>query len=261
VPINIIILLTRIFQITGLFSVLWLVAYSFNNGWIWFVVSIIYYKLVVGLFANQIAQHRYISHSSFKTDIIRHRLLSWISILTGISPVIYAGIHRHHHVYSDTENDLHSPKVSFYHSAFGWFNYVNSASKIKYPFDIIRNPTLWFVHKYGHLFLLLLIGIVSLLSWKAAVFVILAGVGWNFIHMGVVRSALVHIKLPGSYKNFDIDDNSWNNKYLQFFDIGEGLHNNHHKYPNRYNQAMISGEFDPAGWLVEKFFVVKMPHN
>jgi fatty-acid desaturase len=75
--------------------------------------------------------------------------------------------------------------------------------------------------------------------------------------MGFVRSALTHIKLPGSYKNFDIDDDSWNNKWLHAFDLGEGLHNNHHKYPGRYNEACMPGEFDFAGYLVEKLFVVK----
>ena len=260
-PLKIIVLLTRMFQLTGLLSLLLLVVYSINYGWTWFLISIIYYKIVIGMLANQIAQHRYISHNSFKTGILRHKLLSWISILSGISPVIYAGIHRHHHVHSDTENDPHSPNKSFYHSAFGWFNgwnnYISGGIKVKYPFDVIRDPTLWFVHRYGHLFLISLIVIVFLLSWEFAIFVMLAGLGWNFLHMGVVRSALIHLKLPGSYKNFDINDNSWNNKYIQAFDIGEGLHNNHHKYPNRYNQAVQSHEFDPVGWVVEKFFVVK----
>jgi fatty-acid desaturase len=263
-PLLLIILLTRTFQIFGLLSLLWLLVYSFNYGWLWFLISFVYYKVVIGMLANQIAQHRYISHNSFKTGPMRHKFLSWISILTGISPVIYAGIHRHHHVHSDTENDPHSPNVSFYHSAFGWFNgwsnYINGSVKVKYPFDIIRDPTHWFVHRYGHLFLILLISITFLLSWKFTIFVILAGLGWNFIHMGVIRSALVHTKLPGSYKNFDITDNSWNNQYIQFFDIGEGLHNNHHKFPNKYNQATTNKEFDPVGWLVEKYFVVKMPH-
>ena len=74
--------------------------------------------------------------------------------------------------------------------------------------------------------------------------------------MGVIRSALVHIKLPGSYKNFELADNSWNNKWIHAFDLGEGLHNNHHKYPSRYNEACKPDEFDFAGWLVKKFFIV-----
>lgn len=259
-PLKLIVLLTRIFQILGLLSLIWLIAYSFSYGWMWCLISLIYYKAAVGVLANQIAQHRYFSHTSFKTTPSKHKFLSWISILTGISPVIYAGIHRHHHVYSDTENDPHSPCKSFYHSAFGWSNYVTRDIKVKYPFDLMRDPTIWFVHRYGHLFLILLISITFMLSWKFAVFIILAGVGWNFLHMGVVRSALVHTKLLGSYKNFEIDDNSWNNKFIQFFDIGEGLHNNHHKFPNRYNQAIANNEFDLVGWIVENFFVAKMPH-
>jgi fatty-acid desaturase len=38
--------------------------------------------------------------------------------------------------------------------------------------------------------------------------------------------------------------------------MGEGLHNNHHAKPNEYNQAMAPGEFDIAGWIVEKYVKV-----
>ena len=56
-------------------------------------------------------------------------------------------------------------------------------------------------------------------------------------------------------KNFEVDDYSYNNKYLQLIDIGEGLHNNHHAYPNKYDQAYMPGEIDPAGWVINKFLI------
>lgn len=254
-----IIFFTKLIQYTGYSSLLFLIGYSFFTNWWWFLASIIYYKFVVGLFGNQIAQHRYASHKSFKTGPLRHKFLAWISILSGFSPVIYAAVHRHHHVYSDTENDIHSPRVSLWHASIGWTGdwsteYFN-LKKFKIPFDIMRDKDFWFVHLHGYKIFILLTISLLLLNWKIAVFILLAGVGWNHFHMGFVRSALTHIKLPGSYKNFDIDDDSWNNQWLHYFDLGEGLHNNHHKYPNRYDEAFFHGEFDFAGWVTEKIFV------
>jgi fatty-acid desaturase len=62
----------------------------------------------------------------------------------------------------------------------------------------------------------------------------------------------------GSYRTFEIaDDHSTNHKLLHLLDGAEGLHNNHHRYPSRYDMAINQGEFDPAGWAVKKFFEVK----
>lgn len=247
-----IVVTTRIIQYLGYASLLGLISYSLFNSWWWFLASILYYKFIVGLFSNQISQHRYISHNSFKTGALRHKFLAWASLLTSVSPVLYASIHRHHHNHSDTEKDPHSPSISIWH-ALGSLN-KEELSKIRPALDVMRDRDFMFVHKHGQKIFVLLFAIVFIISWKIAVFILLAGVGWNHLHMTVIRSALVHMKLPGSYKNFELADNSWNNKWIHAFDLGEGLHNNHHRYPNRYNEACVPGEFDFAGWIVKKFF-------
>jgi fatty-acid desaturase len=109
------------------------------------------------------------------------------------------------------------------------------------------------LHENMYLYLTATTVVLAVIDWQIAVYVFLAGIGWNYLHMGLLRSALVHTRLPGSYRNFEVDDHSYNNKYLQLVDIGEGLHNNHHAYPNKYNQALVAGELDPAGWIVDKF--------
>lgn len=246
---------TRLFKILGIFSLVGLIYYSVvYNNLIWLAFSFLYYKLIVGLLGNQIAQHRYLSHNSFTTTEFKHKFLVWCSITTGIDPILYASIHRHHHVHSDTNLDPHSPSKSIIKSLFTWS--VSPEIKIRPAIDLLRNQEILAVHKTGFYYLLLVIVILSLINWKFAVFIMMAGIGWNYLHMNLIRTTLVHIKLPSSYRNFDTDDNSWNNKILQAIDLGEGLHNNHHKYPNRYNQAIVPHEFDPAAFLIEKFLKV-----
>jgi stearoyl-CoA desaturase (delta-9 desaturase) len=246
----------KLFQLLGLVSLLALFYYSINYSAWWLLVSFLYYKFVVGLVGTQIAHHRYFSHNSFKTSKFKHKLLVWISLTTGISAVLYASFHRYHHVHSDTDNDFHSPRHSIIKSLFTWSNNFKSLKKVKPALDLLKDPTILYVHKYGHYFLLVLIILFLFIEWKFSIFVILAGMGWNHLHMNLFRTTLVHLKLPGSYRNFDTTDQSWNNKIIQILDIGEGLHNNHHKYPNRYDEAVLPNEFDPAAWVVRNFFEV-----
>lgn len=242
-------------QILGISSFFVLVIYCFQNGNYWLLLfSYLYFKFVVALLGNQIAQHRYINHSSFNTNRFFHNFLIWISLTTGMSPLIYAIVHDLHHRYGDTELDPHSPKNGIWHSMFGWMTEYKKYIYTIVPLNYVRNKTLVYVHRYGFIYFMLLISVLSLINWKIGL-VILSGIGWNILHMGFIRTSLLHIKIPGSYRTFDTPDNSQNHRWLHLYDLGEGLHNNHTKYPERYNQAINPGEFDFAGWITEKLFV------
>ena len=39
--------------------------------------------------------------------------------------------------------------------------------------------------------------------------------------------------------------------------LAEGYHNNHHRYPSAYDQAIKPREFDLGGWIIKKFFLDK----
>ena len=52
-----------------------------------------------------------------------------------------------------------------------------------------------------------------------------------------------------------VHDQYKNNILVNMLSVGEGLHNNHHKYPSKYNQATAPGEYDFAGWVVKKLFI------
>jgi stearoyl-CoA desaturase (delta-9 desaturase) len=65
---------------------------------------------VIRMFAITGFYHRYFSHRSFKTS----RAGQFVFALLGASavqrgPIWWAAHHRHHHAFSDTEHDVHSP--------------------------------------------------------------------------------------------------------------------------------------------------------
>jgi len=227
------------------------------GDWFWIAVSLVYYKIVVGLLGNQIAQHRYFSHQSFETDTWRKYFLYFVSLTTGVNPRDYALIHRHHHVWSDGPNDIHSVHNHWRDIFFPLTGHTSNQQPIKVA-RVLDNDLKKFYSWHARIITAVLL-IVAVISWQVAVFVLLAGIAWNYIHMILFRVLLVHVQLPGSYQSFETKDRSWNNKFLQVLDIGEGLHNNHHQYPSRYDQAVFSGEFDPAGWVVKHFFATSNP--
>lgn len=245
----------KIFQASGMISFFILTAYCvyFSNYWL-LLFSYLYFRIVVSLLGNQIAQHRYINHSSFKTGKLRHYFLIWVSITTGLSPLIYAVIHDLHHRYGDTKKDPHSPANGIWEGTFGWMTQYEKHKYSVVPVNYIRNKTLIYVHRYGLIYFMSLLCLLTFISWKIPL-IIMAGIGWNMLHMALIRTSLLHIKIPGSYRTFDTPDNSQNHRWLHLYDWGEGLHNNHTKYPERYNQAINPGEFDFAGWITEKLFV------
>lgn len=233
-----------------------------TQEWIYWVVSYVYFRCI-SVISNNISLHRYFAHKSFKTGPKRHQLLVWITLLSGVgSPFIYAIHHRHHHKYSDKPQDLHSPRENFWRSFLGtwvlkdtkWW--IEEKKVTLFPRDLIRDPSVKFITEHYHKMWLGLVALAWLIGgFKFCVFFMLAPVGWN-LFQGAMVNCIDHLKLPGSYRNYDTDDHSYNNKVLNWFLLGEGLHNNHHQDQSNYKQAHKADEHDPAGWIIEKFFKV-----
>jgi stearoyl-CoA desaturase (delta-9 desaturase) len=82
------------------------------------------------------------------------------------------------------------------------------------------------------------------------------------LHANLITNTLSHgFILPGTYRNFNTDDSSTNHWLCQFLTLGEGYQNNHHKDCTTCSQATKPGEFDPAAWVVDKFFAIKEKEN
>lgn len=257
----------RTIWVTGIVCWLFSLAYGFHTGdWTWPIVAFLVSK-IVAVPAHHIAMHRYFAHRSFLTTRARHKFLCWVSVLLGAgNPVLYATSHRHHHQFSDKEQDLHSPKNSILDSLGLWeikpFEWFRDVKKVRtLPKDIIRDPDVQFI--YHHYFKIWAgIAVISitlgvLISWKIPVFIVGAPLGWYVFGSGLFANTVNHTSNWLSYRNFDTPDNSQNNKWIHWYTLGEGLHNNHHANPRAYDQAMKPGEFDFTGWCIKKFFAVE----
>lgn len=232
-----------------------------NDMWFWLLGSFIYVKFLnfVGL---QIGLHRYFTHRSFKTGKIGHAVLSSLSLLTGQgSPISWATNHIHHHRFSDMESDIHSPNRGWLHTMFIWpiakYDYFDNQKQVQpSPKHLVKDKLVLFIHKNYFAIWSVVIIVSAIIDWRITLYFLLAPAGWSLLHGNIVTNYLSHVKLPGSYRNFETTDASWNNKFIQAFQWGEGLHNNHHHNMSACNQAMKPGEFDIASWFIYRVFRV-----
>ena len=101
--------------------------------------------------------------------------------------------------------------------------------------------------------IILMFGILYLLDWRLLVFLVCIPSVITFHGSTLLINTISH---KWGYRNFDTDDNSRNNTWINFLIWGGGLHNNHHAYPERYNEKVTDNERDPCGWIIEKFFKI-----
>jgi stearoyl-CoA desaturase (delta-9 desaturase) len=249
----------RVLYFLGATSVIVSVYYAIEYGaWLLLLASYLWSRWV-GFLGNQIALHKYFTHKSFTTTALKHKFLLWFSILGGEgSPITWASHHRHHHKYADTEQDIHSPHESVFLSTVGWqlksANWWLIERQVRtIPKELLRDKSIKFVDKHYYNIWAALILISFLINWKFCVFFILAPIGHGIIS-GAIGNLLGHWKIPGSYRNFETDDKTYNNQLIAYYLGGEGLHNNHHHDSSKYDQAVKPGEVDLGGIFIRKFF-------
>ena len=239
-----------IFLHLGCFAVIWV-----GVSWPSVVAAVFLY--VVRMFAITGFYHRYFSHKTFKTS----RTVQFLFALLGNSsmqrgPLWWAATHRHHHKHSDHEEDIHSPVVSgFLWSHIGWLTSMkNFPTAYKAIPDLAKFPELVFLNRYDQTvpfaygFIMLGIGWV-LESFSPATGVTTAQFFiWTFfisttvlLHGTLFINSLAHVWGRRRYQTDDDSRNSW---LLTLITLGEGWHNNHHRYPHSVRQGFRWWELD-----------------
>jgi stearoyl-CoA desaturase (delta-9 desaturase) len=233
-------------------------------GWSWTAVGVAAAFYFVRMFAITGWYHRYFSHRTFKTS----RGCQFAFALLGAScaqrgPLWWAGHHRHHHIASDTKDDVHSPRHGgFLWSHIGWFtSRTHFAPRLKSIGDFAKYPELRFLDRFDILVPTLcgfgMFGFGKLLELYAP------GLGtngpqmliWGFfistvalVHGTCTINSLSHVY--GSQR-YNTGDDSRNNFWLALITLGEGWHNNHHYYPASTRQGFYWWEVDITFYLLK----------
>lgn len=231
-------------------------------SWIAVVVCIALY--VLRMFAITGGYHRYFSHHSFKTSRLFQFILGFLGATSAQKgPIWWASHHRHHHKHSDQPEDVHSPVVSgIYYAHLGWVmssEYVHTKNELVK--DLLKYPEIRWLDKYHVLPPVILGALVFYLGVFLNVY--LPGLGTNGIQMLTwgffISTVLLYhgtfcinsfTHLWGS-RRFKTTDDSRNNLLLALITLGEGWHNNHHRYPGSEKQGFYWWEIDITHYILK----------
>jgi stearoyl-CoA desaturase (delta-9 desaturase) len=227
----------------GCFAAIW-------TGVTWQALVICVTLYWLRIFVIGAGYHRYFSHRSYTTSRAFQFVLALMCQTTAQKSVIWwASKHRHHHLHSDTEHDVHSPRHhGFIYSHLGWiFARKHTDPDFAKVADLTRYPELMWLHKVEVLPAVVLAGLCYLAAgWSGLV----VGFLWSTVlvyHGTFCINSLAHVS--GS-KRYVTGDDSRNNFLLAIVTMGEGWHNNHHAYQSSVRQGFKWWEIDPTYYLL-----------
>lgn len=246
----------------GCLGVIW-------TGWSWTAVGVAILLYLIRMFAITGFYHRYFSHRSFSTS----RLMQFLFAVLGNTSIQrgalwWASVHRHHHKHSDQPQDAHSPRVSgFWWSHIGWMtsskNFPTDYDSIK---DLAKFPELVFLNRFDLIvpavFGVALFGLGELAAAYAPE---LGTDGWQIfvwgffvstvvlLHATLFINSLAHV-IGG--RRFKTEDDSRNNFFLALLTLGEGWHNNHHRFMASARQGFYWWEIDITFYVLKALSLV-----
>jgi stearoyl-CoA desaturase (delta-9 desaturase) len=221
------------------------------TGVTWQAVAIAVTLYWLRIFAIGAGYHRYFSHRSYATSRAFQFILACLAQSTAQKSVLWwAAKHRHHHLFSDTEHDVHSPRhTGFFYAHMGWiFTPKHDGTDLVKVGDFTKYPELMWLHKYELAPAFVLAVITFLIGgWPGLV----VGFFWSTVavyHATFCINSLAHVH---GKKRYVTGDDSRNNWLLAFFTMGEGWHNNHHAYQSSVRQGFRWWEIDPTYYILK----------
>lgn len=226
------------------------------------------------MFAITAFYHRYFSHRTYSTS----RIMQFVFAVAGATavqrgPLWWAAHHRCHHRDADTDNDVHSPVTrSFLWSHIGWItSSANMPTNYAAIPDLSRFPELVFINRFDWLPPVLLgLLLYAAGSWMQTTMPELQTSGWQLVVWGFFISTIMLFHATACInslahkfgtRRFNTNDDSKNNWLLAVFTLGEGWHNNHHKFPGATRQGIFWWELDVTYLILKALSKVGLVWN
>lgn len=227
--------------------------YAFATQQYWLLVISYFVFVLLCPIGVSAGLHRLLSHRSYQTNEWIERLLSVISVYATVgSPIAWVAIHRSHHGFADSDNDPHSPyqnkKITARSLLTAWTGYGSKQIKIpiSYVKDLSRNKFQRWI--YDNYFTILLTPVIILFLIDPIMGLFLYSLPATLtLNTTSMVNVLGH---SHGYRNHDTKDFSSNSWIANIISLGEGWHNNHHKFAGHYTTKEKSHEWDLIGWFI-----------
>jgi stearoyl-CoA desaturase (delta-9 desaturase) len=210
----------------------------------------------VRVFGITVGFHRCLAHRAFRTGRVFQFILAWLGTSAmQRGPLWFVALHRVHHQHADTEEDVHSPVArSFWWGHIGW---VLCRRFDRADLQIVRDLSCYPELRWlDRAFLLppIMVGAGAVLLGRLSGTSILQMLVWGFsistvlvYHSTFAVNSLAH--RFGS-RPFETNDNSRNNLFVAAIMMGEGFHNNHHRFPTSARFGFEPWQIDTGYWTL-----------
>jgi stearoyl-CoA desaturase (Delta-9 desaturase) len=216
--------------------------------WTAVILCVVLYGLRI--FGIGAGYHRYFSHRAYSTSRSFQFILALVAQSSAQNSVLWwAAKHRHHHLHSDTKEDVHSPRQKgFFYSHVGWIlDRRHDATDLVKVADLSRYAELMWLHKYHFVPAVVLAVLCFVIDgWPGLVI----GFFWSTVlvyHATFCINSLAHVH---GRRRFVTGDDSRNNWLLALLTMGEGWHNNHHACQSSVRQGFRWWEIDPTYYVL-----------
>jgi stearoyl-CoA desaturase (delta-9 desaturase) len=196
----------------------------------------------------------YLHRSSTHRSVIFNPVLEFFMqfglwLTTGINRKEWVAVHLCHHAHADQEGDPHSPLLlGFWKVQLGnLFLYRRAARDPKvlwYGRNIVPTLAERTIFRSTVLGLLVGIGLLWLVFGFWPMLIVVGTHAFLYVFLNSLINGWCHAR---GYKNFPLVV-AFNNRFIAWITMGEGLHNNHHHKPGNPSLRYRASEVD-MGWL------------
>lgn len=234
----------------------------FIVGWSVFSVAVMVAVYIGRAFGITAFYHRLFSHHAFKTS----RPVQFMGALLASSaaqrgPLWWVAHHRRHHRISDQPGDLHSPLHRGMTMAHvGWqFERQASPTLIGEVEDLARFPELRFLDRHHYLAPVSLAVSIFMAGWALGHVVPGLTNGPQLLIWGFFVSTVVLYHVTFSVNSLahrwgrrphSTTDDSRNNWLVAVLALGEGWHNNHHRFPGAARHGFRRSQIDVTHFVL-----------
>ena len=212
-------------------------------------------QFVTGSIGVCMGYHRLLTHGSFTTSKPMRYFFAFMGEMSGEGTALqWVATHRKHHVYSDQDEDPHSPRHGGVWSHIKWMlpqygrKYHDELYQRFTP-DLLKDPGMRLLHKLFLPLHFVMGAIFAAVGYAMGGFYMAASlVTWGMflrlvyvLHITWFVNSATHMWGYTNYKTTDDSKNLW---WVGVLAFGEGWHNNHHAYQRMARHGHRWWEFD-----------------
>lgn len=216
--------------------VLSLPIWLYYASWYQILIGYLCYWLMADMIQSKF-HHHWASHRLWNPPRWVQIIFSTIGVgaLIG-TPISWAGWHRTHHTYSDTEQDPHAPSIKgAWYVIFARYH----TAQLKRAVDRLRDPYfLWLSKNEIYLIVIINLGLFLLLDFTWFLTLWAIPVGYTIFNTNFIVNVIAH--KDGTAKDIS--------KWYWPLVFADGIfHGSHHNKP-----ALSYFKYDPSTWIIQK---------